>query len=233
MKKAKSKNFIEPSDMFDELLRCLKEDQMSEALGEMIILFSTNLAKHRHFIRYSHLREDIIGTAVLGCMKSWNKFRPMRNNVLSRDEEGKVLESERVEWDNKIVTYDYTIHNSPFNFFTTCARNEILQFLKTYHYKQKNLINELLVEMGEDADYGYTDMMKAKEDREREDVYGEFEDDESVDDIVYLVKEIDKVKADYDGDIDNDSDDDYDIDIAEEDFSDVKKSFEKKSPFEW
>jgi hypothetical protein len=232
VKKTKSKNFIEPSEMFDELLVCLKDGQMSENLGRMIILFSTNLAKHRHFIRYSHLREDIIGTAILGCMKSWYKFRPMRNNVLSRDEDGKVSESERVEWDNKIVEYDYTIHNSPFNFFTTCARNELLQFLKTYHYRQKNLINELLVEMGEDADYGYNDMMKAKEDREREDIYGEHEDDESVDDIVSLVKEIDKVKAEYDGDIDIEDDLDYDTDV-EVDEETEKESFERQSPFKW
>ena len=219
--------------MFDELLVCLKEDQMSEKLGKMILLFSTNLVKHRNFIRYGHMRDDLIGTAVLGCMKSWNKFRPMRNNVLERDEEGKVAKSERVEWDGKISTYDYNIHNSPFNFFTTCARNELLQHLKSYHYKQKNLVNELLIEIGESADYGYDEMMREKQERERTDVYNESEDDESLDDLEKIAKEIKKVKEDFDSEVDFVDDEDYDGFDFDEDDLETEKSFEEKSPFKW
>jgi hypothetical protein len=232
MTKKKSKNFIEPSEMFTELLQCLKNDQMSEELGKMVILFSKNLVKHRNFIRYGHMKDDLINTSILGCTKSWHKFRPMRNKVLKRDEEGKVLESERVEWDGKIVDYDYTIHNSPFNFFTTCARNEILQFIKSYHYKQKNIMNELLIEVGEEADYGYTEMMKAKEEKEREDVYNENDDDESVDDIVEMVHEMDKLKEELGDDIELNDDDETDNDVdVDDDIPDEK--FEKKSPFGW
>lgn len=231
MANEKRKNFIEPSVMFDELLCCLKNDQMSEELGRMVNLFSTNLAKHRNFIRYGHMKDDIIQTAVLGCVKSWYKFRPMRNNVLERDEDGYVVKSEKVEWDGKIVKYDYNIHNSPFAFFTTCARNEILQYLKTYHYKQKNIMNELLVEMGEEADYGYIEMMKAKEENER-DIYGENVDDEKFDDIIAVADEIESVKETYDAEIDKD-DDLTDNDEEEIEVEELDEEFKNKSPFQW
>lgn len=227
----KRKNFIEPSVMFDELLTCLQNDQMSEELGRMVILFSTNLAKHRNFIRYGHMKDDIIQTAVLGCVKSWFKFRPMRNLILERDEEGKVSKSEKVEWDGKIARYDYNIHNSPFAFFTTCARNEILQYLKTYHYKQKNIMNEMLVEIGEEADYGYTEMMKAKEEAEQ-DIYNENSDDEKLDDIVEVVKAMEDVKETYDSEIDKD-DDITDNDVDDIEVEELDEEFKNKSPFQW
>lgn len=231
MSTPKRKNFIEPSAMFTELLTCLKEDQMSEELGRMVILFSTNLAKHRNFIRYGHIKDDLIQTAVLGCVKSWSKFRPMRNNVLERCEDGYVVKSEKVEWDGKIVKYDYNIHNSPFAFFTTCARNEILQYLKTYHYKQKNIMNEMLVEMGEEADYGYLEMMKAKEEADR-DIYNENADDEKFDDILDVVSSIDEVKETYDSEIETDEEESAN-DVDDIEVEELGEEFKNKSPFKW
>lgn len=231
MSTPKRKNFIEPSVMFTELLTCLKEDQMSEELGRMVILFSTNLAKHRNFIRYGHIKDDLIQTAVLGCVKSWSKFRPMRNNVLERCEDGYVVKSEKVEWDGKIVKYDYNIHNSPFAFFTTCARNEVLQYLKTYHYKQKNIMNEMLVEMGEEADYGYLEMMKAKEEADR-DIYNENADDEKFDDILDVVSSIDEVKETYDSEIEDDEDESAN-DVDDIEVEELGEEFKNNSPFKW
>lgn len=213
----KSRNFLEPKVMFKEMLKCLAKDQLSEEMGRMIIIFAENFVKHRNFIRYHDIREDLQSIAILGCTRAWDKFRPMRNNILERDEEGKVAKSERVEWDGKIVDYDYKIHNSPFNFFTTVARNDLFQYLKSQHYKQKNIANELILEMGGEADYGYIDMLKEQEVREREDIYNENLDDDTIDDIIEVADEIERFRGEMIERANAGDDDPTESEVLEED----------------
>jgi len=158
----KKKNYLEPATVFDELLRSIQQERMSEQLGAMVIIIATRYANHPMFVRYVHIREEIIANGILACCKSFMAYRPDKNNVLERDENGFVTKSEPVYWDGELVEYDYTKHNNPFTFFTTCIKNSNLQLLKK-HYKQKNIVNALLVQQGENADYGYEDMMKERQ----------------------------------------------------------------------
>jgi hypothetical protein len=161
----KKKNYLEPSDAFDELLICLQDGNMSEKLGGMIIKISEKYVNHPMFNRYVHLRQDLIANGIMACVRSYTAFRPDKN-IITRDDDGEILTSTAVVWNGNLVAYDYNIHNSPFTFFTTCIRNANLQLLKK-EYKQKNIINGLLVESGEEADFGYTEMMKQQEENER------------------------------------------------------------------
>ena len=48
---------------------------MSEKLGEMVLLIATKLSSKWNFVRYSY-REDLIGAAVLNCVRYLHMFRP-------------------------------------------------------------------------------------------------------------------------------------------------------------
>lgn len=158
---AKKTNYLEPADFFRETIKCLKKDEMSEELGAMFYMLCEKYANHPRFVRYHHIRDDLISFALLACIKGFPKFRPYRNDLV-RDEEGNIIQSTKREWDGEIIEYDYRTCNNPFAFFTTCATNEILQFLKS-EYNYKNIINKMRLENGMEADAGYTDMMKERE----------------------------------------------------------------------
>jgi hypothetical protein len=69
--------------------------------------------------------------------------------------------------------------------------------LKKY-YKQKNIVNALLVQNGENADYGYEDMMKARQKM----LLNADDIDDGVDD---------EIEMDIDPDLESDLSDDSDI----------------------
>lgn len=142
-------NYLEPSVFYAEVVKCLIDGKMSNELGEMFTLVSTRYTNHRHFVRYYHLKEDLIATGAMACCKSFSKFEPLKRS--------------EPEWDGKTpIDYHYTRCNNPFAFFTTCVRNEWLQFLKK-DYRSKNAVNALRVANGLDADYGYNDMIQNQE----------------------------------------------------------------------
>jgi hypothetical protein len=140
------------------------------------------------------MREELISNGVVACVRAFQSFRPMRNNILERDEEGNITKSERVEWDGQILDYNHNIHNNAFAFFTTCITNANIQYLKKY-YQHKNLVNALLVEAGESADYGYEDYVKAKQASTIED---DFDQDERYNADIIMVSESDEEDAGVD-----------------------------------
>lgn len=167
MSKNKSKNFVEPREFFNELLHCMKDDEISERLGEIFLSIATKYVNHPMFVRYAHIREDLISVAAFACCKSYSKFRPDQNIILERDEDGEVTKTKKVEWDGKIVEYDYNKHYNPLSFFTTTMRNALFQYLKS-EYKESNALNAYRVDIGLEADTAYTEMMKEKEERANE-----------------------------------------------------------------
>lgn len=108
---------------------------------------SEKYVNHRNFVRYYSLREDLIATGVLACVKSFPKFRPMRGDD---------------EWNGEEVEYHYTTCNNPFAFFTTCIHNDFVHLLKK-EYNQSNIINEVKLAEGLEADYGYEEMIRNRE----------------------------------------------------------------------
>lgn len=185
----KPANYIEPNDFFRETVQCLKKDEISNELGRMFQLLAERFVNHPKFVRYHHIRDDLISCAVMACIKGFPKFRPYRNSI-ERDENGEILTSTPVEWNGEVVDYDYKTCNNPFAFFTTCSHNEILQFLKS-EYNQRNINNKMKLEFGLDADEGYLDMIRETTRQKKEEVDGDLD---SSDESVYLWEDIQEVE---------------------------------------
>lgn len=175
MQDKKPKNYIEPHDFFRETVISLQKDEPTDKLAVMFMKLCDKYANHPNFVRYHHIRDDLISAGILACLKGLPKFRPYRN-MLIRDELGGIISSTKVEWNGEMLEYDYKTCNNPFAFFTKCAHNEILQTLKA-EYNYKNVLNKVRLENGLEADAGYNEMMK---DREAESLTESFEDDDSV-----------------------------------------------------
>lgn len=154
-------NYVEPSEFFNETLKCLKNGEISNELGSMFLLLGERIVNHRHFVRYTHLRGDLISVCVHACCRAYDKFRPDRN-ILTRDEDGNIIKTEPVVWDGEMIEYDHKKHYNPHAFFTTVSFNALKQYLKQ-EYSHRNAINELKLDNGLDADYGYVEMMKERE----------------------------------------------------------------------
>lgn len=154
MTENKNKNYLEPGKFFSEMIDCLIRGEMSNELGEMFTLVASRYTNHREFVRYIHLKDDLTALGVVACCESFSKFRPLKGQD---------------QWDGVTkVDYHHTTCNNPHAFFTTCIRNKWLQFLKK-EYNCRNAVNGLRVKNGLDPDYGYSEMMKDKEEKAKKD----------------------------------------------------------------
>lgn len=151
-----SEHYLNSGELFTELVLCRMNGEISDKLSQMFILLSERIANHRHFVRYHHLREDIIAIGQLACLRGFVGFKPYKDNDLS------------LEWLENMVFIEYN-HNycaNSFAYFTTCIRHAIIQHLK-HEYRQSNIKNRSRIELGLDASFGYVDMIKEKENEQK------------------------------------------------------------------
>lgn len=210
----KTKLYLKPTNFFNETLDSLRNDQMSNKLGIMFQLLSTKYNNSHMFVRYSHVREDMIATGVLACVKGFDKFEPynklglaIKNGLLEQSEEDPSIFSYKDNgetvtfhfqdikqhkqpitlmlqefeknndlegWDGEDLDYDHKICNNPFAFFTTCVHNSLLLFLKK-EYQARNIFNKIKIQEGLEADFGYLEMVRKKNE---EDLVANPRDDE-------------------------------------------------------
>jgi len=76
--KDQKKNYIEPREFFDETIKCLQKDQMSNTLGDMFGMLAQKYCNHPLFVRYAHIRDDLISVGILACCNAFPKFKPYR-----------------------------------------------------------------------------------------------------------------------------------------------------------
>ena len=213
MLKEKKKNYIEPEEFFAEVLESRRHEKASNKLGEMFMTLSERFCNHPNFVRYKHLREDMISTGAFACLKAFPKFSPYNKlgtlikmgEVVEKDneyeytikgttyrfrfqdltiknEDGNNETMEHINdiyklhkhegtlygWDGEQVTYDYKTCYNPHAFFTMVISNSFKQLLKK-EYNQKNIFNKMCIQNNLDPDYGYLDMIKEQEEKERGD----------------------------------------------------------------
>lgn len=149
----KSEHYLSSGEFFTAIIESKISGEISTKLGQMMILLSERNANHRNFVRYHHLRDDIIAIGQLACLKGFENFRPFKD--LERSQEWAL--------DMQPIDYNYEYCSNSFAFFTTCIRNAIIQFLKQ-EYNFSNIKNKKRVELGLDASFGYIDMIKDQED---------------------------------------------------------------------
>lgn len=189
MEVKKNKNYLDPAEFYQETVACLRKDEISVKLCGMFQRLCEKYVNHPKFVRYHHIREDLISVGLMACVIGFPKFRPYRNDLV-RDEEGNILTSTKKVWDGEHVEYDYRYCYNPFAFFTTCINNELLQFLKR-EYTYKNVMNKMRLENGLEADAGYTDMLREKDRQDRIDADGGYPDSDEDDSDGDLFEEFD------------------------------------------
>lgn len=160
--------YLTQRDLFDEIIKCRISGKISDKLGVMFQLLSTKYSNHRNFVRYYHLKTDLIAAGCEACCKAFVKFRPHKDKDVVWDEETPIV-------------FDHNIHNNSFAYFTTAIHNNFLTIIKA-EYKQSNILNEMRLDNGLDASFGFLEMSAEKEAQDKLDSEGD-----DVDDVVRSV----------------------------------------------
>ena len=166
------KNYIDTNTMFDEWVKSSKNGKISNELGLMFYKLAEKNANHRYFVRYTHIRDELISEGVLGCIRGFPKFRPFRND----EENSKII------WDGESdIIYHHTLCNSPFSYYTRIIHNAFKQFLKQHEYKQRNISNSLRELSDLPTDEGYNDMVRQQANDDPDNPYydHDYNDDEN------------------------------------------------------
>jgi hypothetical protein len=86
------KLYLKPDEFFNETTKSLKDGQMSEELGLMFTKLAEKYTNSHMFSRYGHIRDDLIATGILACVKGFDKFEPysklglaLKNDLLRQD----------------------------------------------------------------------------------------------------------------------------------------------------
>lgn len=148
------KDYLTQRELFEEIIKCRIEGQISEKLGAMFIKLSSKLANHYKFVRYAHIREDLISMGSMACCKAFQKFHPYKDKDIPWDEETPI-------------EYDYLTHSNSFAYMTSSIWNAFLQLLKK-EYAFTNAVNASRLEEGHDASFGYNDMISEREEEIRQ-----------------------------------------------------------------
>lgn len=154
MSERKKKYYLPAEQFFNVMVDAKRRGFATNQLGEAFRLLAEKYSTHRNWIRYQHLRDEIIGECCLACMKSWNNWRPFKDKD--------------TPWDGEELVYDYKVHNNPHSFFTTTMKNHMVNWIMSFEYNQSNIKNEIRLNQGMEVSDGYVEAMKAKEDKKKE-----------------------------------------------------------------
>lgn len=152
-----SKHYLSSGEFFDAIMESRMQGKISDKLAMMFVLLSERNVNHRNFVRYHHIRQDLIQVGQLACVTAFKSFRPFKSKE----------DSDKWEENQCVIDYHHEHCSNSFAYFTTCIRNAIIQFLKT-EYNESNVVNKTRLESGLDASYGYVDMVSEREAREAE-----------------------------------------------------------------
>lgn len=176
-----SKHYLSSGEFFDAIMESRIQGEISDKLAMMFVLLSERNVNHRNFVRYHHIRQDLIQVGQLACVSAFKSFRPFKSKE----------DSEVWEENPYTIEYHHEHCSNSFAYFTTCIRNAIIQYLKT-EYNESNVVNKTRLESGLDASYGYVDMVAEQEARAAE------EADESESELVHDGIEGMRLWDDYD-----------------------------------
>ena len=142
--------YLPPADFFEEVLRCKINGKISNRLGKMFLMLAEKTTNHRYWIRYVHLKDDMIAESSYACTKAFAGFRPFNPAYVEANG----------EWDGTtMVEYDYLTCYNPHAWFTTAIMNRLRQFMRI-EYNQTNIVNKTKVTLGLDPSFGYEEVME-------------------------------------------------------------------------
>lgn len=141
--------YLPPEKFFAGVIKAKQAGRVTDELGAMFMMLAEKIANHRYWIRYNHLRDDIISESIFACMKGFKSFEPYTKP--HREAIGRG-------WEGEDVDYNYTFCNNPHAWFTTCCMNNLRQFMGR-EYNQRNIHNKMRIENGLDPSFGYAEMV--------------------------------------------------------------------------
>ena len=71
--------YMSNKELYDEVLKCQREGQVSDKLARMFMLLCEKNATHRYFVRYPY-KDDLISAGILACINGYDKFDPNRGD---------------------------------------------------------------------------------------------------------------------------------------------------------
>lgn len=141
MTEPKKEGYLDNRSFVDELIYCQDQGEVSDRLAKMFMLLAEKVTLHRFFVRYP-FRDELVSEGIVACVDKYHKFD--RNRI----PEGKELPNAHA-------------------YFTSICFNQIRQFLKK-EYRQKNICDELKVDMEMDPSYGFRDTFEEDKRRDEE-----------------------------------------------------------------
>ncbi|WGH49897.1 hypothetical protein [Alishewanella phage vB_AspM_Slickus01] len=177
--------YLPPDVFFEEVLRCKIKGEISQELGRMFLLLAEKTTQHRSWVRYHHIKQDMISEAVLVCVgKGFQKYKPFQDMS---------------QWDGKtMVKYSYLTCWNPHAWFTKCIFNQLKGFMKS-EYGVTNVRNKIRLDNGLETTYGYDQVLENEfEQKNDDDTYNGADNDNSSDDFNDDESEV--VICDYEGD---------------------------------
>jgi hypothetical protein len=148
------RKFIEPKDFFDEVLGCLRQDEISDKLAMMFFTLAEKFCNHSQWVRYRHIRDDLISEAVLSCVRASMKFSPY--NKL-----GSLLINDLVRLEDGLFKYRYKGEEYSFETLYPSDNTEVDETIQTHSERIVLMFDALkdsgsMIEWdGEDVVYDY------------------------------------------------------------------------------
>lgn len=103
-----NRNYIEPADFYEEVVKCLKINEVSEKLATIFMMVSERFCNHSNWVRYRHIRDDLISEGTFACVRAFDKFSPYNkigllilNGLVKRDDD------DRFSYNFKGESYDF------------------------------------------------------------------------------------------------------------------------------
>jgi hypothetical protein len=152
-----STHYLSSADFFAAIIESRIEGKISNKLAMMFVLLAERNVNHRNFVRYHHIRADLVQTGQLEGVIAFEKFRPFKSKE----------DSDLWEENKETIEYHHDHCSNSFAYFTTCIRHALIKFLKS-EYNESNIINKTRLDSGLDASYGYLDMMAEQEARDND-----------------------------------------------------------------
>lgn len=151
----KKKQYLPAKEFFDVVVDALRKEKLTDELARAICLLAEKQAGHSNWVRYNHLRDEIISESCLICVEKWEKFKPYRRQY---------AELVGHEWDGEEVNYHHEIHHNPHSYFTTIISNHLKNWIKA-EYNETNVVNQMRLDNGLEASEGYIEAVRKRDEK--------------------------------------------------------------------
>lgn len=81
-RKARTKNYLNPRDFYDEIVKSKEQDKLTKDAEKMLILLAEKAINKMKYVDEKD-REDCLSFAILDLLKYWRSFNPQYTNAFA------------------------------------------------------------------------------------------------------------------------------------------------------